>query len=99
MIFCSTRCRQATHNRRLRRVPDAAHSRQNNACNTHLSARRPSISICYRVRGKFAFSPAPGARPVLRVRDGIVVWFRLLAHRRIQDSKFKIQNPELKAAA
>jgi hypothetical protein len=78
--FCSERCRHQFHESGLIYVPVARRRKgRSHASENALSARRPSHALCYRVRGKFAFSPAPGARPVLRVReDGVVVWFRLI---------------------
>ena len=70
----------------------AHRSRQNDARNTHLSARRRSVAICWQRGAKFAvlglrghaFVRAPQWwRPVLRVyANGEVASFRLLAKRR-----------------
>lgn len=59
-VFCSTRCRQATHNRRLYRKATAASRRQGDACNTHLSARRPWHFKMALVEGDGVFSMIAG---------------------------------------
>jgi hypothetical protein len=83
MIFCSTRCRQAFHNRRLRRIPLRRASGQGDVCNAHFRGTHQSRALCWQKRAGFTFSAMDSARPVLRVyEDGTVRSFHLLAGKR-----------------